>query len=291
MSGKIFVMPGGSQVGRLVVANLLRQGCGVEDVWVGGRRPEALADLGVTARHADYGKPDSLAAAFDGAETVVLIPSTAHPAPRCVEHANALAAARAAGAKRVLFLSILTAEPDSVSAIAPFTLFAENATRNSGLGWAILRMGLYMEPVAEWVPELIKMGRLPYPVSRGRVAYVTRDDVARCLAAVARDASRDGGVYKVAAPPVTMPELAAAVSAGIGQEIPFDACSDHDFIKICLDGEESPFITDVLLSLYRAVERGEFDQPTDDVERLTGQAAESVAAYFKRVLGEGGHGD
>lgn len=284
----IFVMPGSSQVGRLTIAHLKAQGASEDEVIAGARRPAELKGLNVQARQADYSDPATLVAAFAGVQTLILIPTKTPPALRCVEHANALDAAASAGVERVIFLSIMTASVDSVSAVAPFILFAENATRNSGLNWAILRMALYMEPVAEWVPDLIRMGRLPYPVRRGAAAYVTRDDVARFLAAVALDPERKGAIYKIAAPnTVTMPELAAAISEGCGHHIPFEPCSADEFVQICFEGNESPFITRVLVSLYQAIEAGEFDAPSDDVERLTGTPATSVQAFFAKALASG----
>jgi len=281
----IFVMPGGSQVGRLTISHLINRGIDPSKIGAGARSPSKIADLEVVVRAADYDNPDLMAEAFKGVETLLLIPSKTPPAQRCVEHANALDAAQKAGVKRVVFLSILSASPNSVSAIAPFILFAENALRNAGMEWVILRMGLYLEPVADWVPDLKQMGHLPYPVRDGATAYVTRDDVARSLAAVGAGAGETGGTYTIAAPhPVTMPDLARAISDGSGQEIPFKTCSGEEFLKICLDGNEPPFIANVLLSLYRAIEAGEFDVSSDDVERLTGKQATSVADYFKTAL-------
>lgn len=277
----IFVMPGSSQVGQITIAHLLKMGVPADRVIAGSRRPDVHGHHDVTVRKADYNDVKEMEVALAEVDTLILIPTKTPPALRCVEHANALDAARAAGVKRVIFLSILAAVSTSVSAVAPFILFAENATRNSGLEWAILRMGLFMEPVAEWVPDLLKIGRLPYPVRHGSAAYVTREDVARSLAAVALDPERTNKVYNIAAPkPVTMPELANAISEGCGQHIPFEACSASEFLKICFDGNETPFIANTLISLYKAIENGEFDVSTNDVERLTGMPATGVHEFF-----------
>lgn len=283
----IFVQPGTSRVGQLTISHLLSCGVNSSEIIAGARTPATYDGLPVQVRKADYTAPHSLGVAYEGVKTLILIPTMAPPAPRCVEHQNALQAAKQAGVERLLFLSLLTASPDSISAIAPFILFAENATRNSGMDWGLLRMGLYMEPVAEWVPELLKLGYLRYPVRKGSAAYVTRDDVARSLAAAALLPGRIERAYNISAPEaVTMPELAAAISAGVAKEIPFRTCSDEEFLEICLDDDPSPFIANVLLSLYKAIERGEFDGANDDVEKLTGTPAETVASFFGRTLKE-----
>lgn len=279
----IFIMPGSSAVGALTIDALLDLGVAAETIRAGVRSPEKAA-LKVPVVRADYTDPASLRATFEGVKTLALIPTKSPPGQRCVEHENAIAAAAAAGVERVVFLSIVTHSPESVAAIAPFILFAESATRTSGMDWAIVRMGLYLEPVADWVPELVKMGRLPYPVRQGKAAYVTREDVARTFAAVCANPALKGEIYNATADPVTMPELAAAIGAAIGEEIPFEACSQDEFIELCNMSGEPPFITRVLLSLYRAIEMGEMNAFTSDVERVTGRPAETPAHYFQRVL-------
>jgi len=280
----ICIMPAGSKVGQMAIEDLILNGADPKAIIAASRTPEKLKGAKVETRRADYCDQTSMEAAFKGVETLVLIPTMTPPARRCAEHANALSAARTCGVKRVIFLSLLAAGATSVSAIAPFILFAENATRNSGMEWTILRMGLYLEPVAEWIPHLRRLGRMPYPVREGRVAYVSRRDVARALSAAAIANNAAGKIYSISAPEaVTMPQLADVVSRTMGVPLPFETCSDEEFISICFEDEPSAFIANVLLSLYKAIELGEFDHATSDVERLTGSPAETVQEFFHRI--------
>ena len=280
----ICIMPAGSKVGKMVIEDLIRHGTDPTAIIAACRSPEKLEGANVGVRRADYADQASMEAAFKGVETLVLIPTMTPPAPRCVEHANALSAAKSCGVKRVIFLSLLAASPKSVSAIAPFILFAENATRNSGMEWTILRMGLYLEPVAEWIPHLRLLGRMPYPVREGKTAYVSRRDVARALSAAAKAKDAVGEIYSISAPEaVTMPQLAAAISSTIGEPLPFETCTNEEFLSICFEDEPPAFIANVLLSLYKAIEHGEFDHATNDVEKLTGSPTESVQEFFNRV--------
>lgn len=280
----ICVMPASSKIGQMTIEDMVQHGMDPAAIIAASRQAERLKYQTLPSRYADYTDKASMEAAFEGVETLVLIPTMTPPALRCVELENALAAANACGVKRIVFLSLLTADPKSVSAIAPFILFAENAIRNSGMGWTILRMGLYLEPVAEWIPHLRSLGRLPYPVRGGEAAYVSRRDVARALSAAALSKVADGEIYSICAPePVTMPQLAEAISSAFGVPLPFEACSDEEFLKICFEDEPSPFIANVLLSLYKAIECGEFDHAGNDVEKLTGRPAETVKEFFNRV--------
>ena len=76
-------------------------------------------------------------------------------------------AAKEVGVQRVLFSSLSTAKLTSRFLIAPFLLYAESKLRLSGLEWTILRNGMYLDPVAEWLPELVELGDISQHTFQG----------------------------------------------------------------------------------------------------------------------------
>jgi NAD(P)H dehydrogenase (quinone) len=285
---RINVMAASGQLGRKVMGALLDQGAMPADLTASVRTLEKAADLavgGIRLRRADYDDPGSLVEAYIDTDVLLLIASVASVEERIVQHYNALEAAKQAGVKRVVFVSFAAAAPESEFHIAPFSLYAEAKVRQSGLEWTILRDGMYLDPVADWVPDLVKMGRLPYPVRTGRVAYISRDDIARALAAACLDSSTAGNLYELTGPQaLTMSEVADAISQVTGRTVTFDSISEEEYMAICLeDGIPEPFAK-VLASMYRAVENGEFETVTDHVQQLTGTPAETVESYLRRTV-------
>jgi NAD(P)H dehydrogenase (quinone) len=283
----IFVMAATGGVGRGTVESLIAAGFPAGQIVGGARNPgklDWLVNAGGQVRHADYADPVGMRAAFSGVDTLVLIPTMAAPAPRCLEHDNALMAARQAGVRRVVFLSVQSASPESRFLMAPFFLFAESATRLSGMAWTIARMSLYTDPLADWLPDLVRMGRLPYPVREGRVAYVAKADVARALAATARREDLDGRVLEFTGPAsLSMPQVAAEISRAAGVEIGFDSITEAEYGDICrADGSPEGMIAG-MTTLYQAVEAQEFAKATTHVEMLTGLRPESVAETITRL--------
>jgi NAD(P)H dehydrogenase (quinone) len=286
----ILLMGATGNVGRLTLDALLQQGVPASDIVAGARDPHKARGIaaGVATRRADYLDPTGLEAAFRGVETLVLIPTKTGAAPRCVEHGNAIQAAKTAGVKRLVFLSVQSSLPTSRFNVAPFYLFGESAVRVSGLEWTIARMSLYLDPVAEWAPELVRMGRLPYPVREGKVAYVTRADVGRGLAAIARDPGLRGEYFELTGPsPVGMPELAAAVSAATGKPIRFETITDDEYRAFCRAENLDEEMTEALVTMYYAVEAQEFAAASSDIARLTGTPAENVVDGLRRLCNSG----
>lgn len=284
----ILVMAATGQVGGATVRALLAQGVAPSELIAGvrdRRKAQTLSDSGVAARQADYRDRDGMTTAFSGVDTVILIPSMTLPPERCVEYGNALAAARAAGVKRVVFLSIQAATPQSRFSVAAFILFAECATRLSGLEWTIARMSLYADPVIEWAPTLAQTGRLPYPVQQARIAYVTRADVARGLAAIARDPNLNGKILELTGPDsLSMPELAGELSRVTGAPIHFVPVSDDEYREICRQDHVPEEVTEILVTMYHAAEAQEFANVSSDIETLTGTRPESISQAAAKVL-------
>jgi len=278
-------MAASGEVGKGTVAALLAQGVDSGSIIAAVRKPESLTTGALTVRRADYRDEAGMATAFRGVETLILIPTKTPAAPRCNEHANALAAAKAAGVKRVVFLSLQPATPASQCNVAPFILFAECATRQSGMQWTLARMSLYTDPIAEWAPELAQTGRLPYPLVNARIAYVSRSDVSRALAAIARNNNLNGEILELTGPAaLSMPELAQAVSTATGSTVLFKSIDEEEYIGICRRDNLPDEIVDTLVTIYRAAEAQEFSRTTNDILSLTGKAAETVPDALARLL-------
>jgi NAD(P)H dehydrogenase (quinone) len=282
-------MAASGEVGKGAVAALLAQGVDPGSIVAAARNPVSLSIPNTDAlnfRRADYRDEAGMTTAFRGVETLILIPTKTAAAPRCIEHANALAAANAAGVKRVVFLSIQAATPASLFNVAPFILFAECATRQSGLQWTLARMSLYTDPIAEWAPELARTGRLPYPIGNARIAYVSRRDISQALAAIARDNNLNGEILELTGPTaMSMPELALAVSKATGSNVLFQSIGEKEYREICSRDKLPEEIVETLVTMYRAAEAQEFSRVTNDILRLTGKASESVPEALTRLLG------
>jgi NAD(P)H dehydrogenase (quinone) len=284
----ILVMAASGKVGGATIHSLLARGTAPSEVIAGVRNPHkagALEALGVGVRKADYQDCAGMTSAFMGVETVVLIPTMTLPPARCVEYGNALSAARGAGVKRIVFLSIQAATPQSRFTVAPFILFAECSTRLSGMEWTLARMSLYADPLVEWLPTLVESGRLPYPLQHGRIAYVTRADVGRSLAAIACNPNLNGKIVELTGPAsLSMPELAGVLSEATGTSISFTPVSDDEYRDICREEHIPEEVIEILVTMYHAVEAQEFSHVSSDIEMLTGARPESISEAIAKQL-------
>jgi uncharacterized protein YbjT (DUF2867 family) len=107
--------------------------------------PEHIARAGVHVRHGDFAKPDTLAAAFAGADKLLVVsyPGIAH-GQRVQMHKNAIDAAKRAGVKHVYYTS-LAFDPAGASAVMRAHRDTEAYLKESGLTYTIIREGIYSE--------------------------------------------------------------------------------------------------------------------------------------------------
>ncbi|MDH6515390.1 uncharacterized protein YbjT (DUF2867 family) [Streptomyces sp. SAI-135] len=157
----MFVVTGATgNVGAELVRALAASGERVRAVSRAGRSEGLPA--GVTAVAGDLNRPETVRDALDGVRGLFLMPG--YGGQRQI-----LADARAAGVRRVVLLSGLSAGTgDRDNAVAGYLLAAEDAVRASGLDWTFVRPTSFMTNALR-LADQIRAGdtvRVPFPDAR-----------------------------------------------------------------------------------------------------------------------------
>ena len=113
----------------------------------GVRDPEkarGLAERGIRVRQGDFGDPASLRHAFENASQILII-SSSTAGDAVEQHRNAIDAAKAVGAQRVLYTSHMGSNASS-----PFSPMRDHAAteamlKASGMAFTSLRNGFYAD--------------------------------------------------------------------------------------------------------------------------------------------------
>lgn len=209
------------QLGRLTIA-ALKSRASAADVIALVRDPAKAADLGVATRAADYTRTDTLAAAFDGVDVLVMISSNSLD-NRAGQHRNVIAAAKAARVGRIVYTSILKGDA-SPMVLARDHVETEAALKASGLPVTLLRNGWYTENVTGTLAGAIGGGAIIGCAGDGRISFAARADLAEAAAVAATDAGHAGKVYELAGDTaMTMADFAAEVARQLGKPLPYNS--------------------------------------------------------------------
>jgi NAD(P)H dehydrogenase (quinone) len=185
-------------LGRLVIESLLQRGVPADQIVAAGRNLDKIkdfADRGVRTVSIDYSDPDSLAAAFKGAQKLLLI-SGSEAGQRTPQHRNAIDAAKAAGVELIIYTSIAGSET-STMILASEHQATEAMLAESGVPFTLLRHGWYLENYTEQLPTFLQQGAITGSAGEGRISAATRADFADAAAAVVTSEGHAGAVYEL----------------------------------------------------------------------------------------------
>jgi NAD(P)H dehydrogenase (quinone) len=222
------------QLGRLVVESLLERGTPAGDIVAIGRDASKTADLearGVQVRIADYTKPETLAAALEGVDRLLLISGSA-VGQRVKQHANVLKAAADAGVGFVAYTSAPKADTTDL-ALAPEHKATEQLIRDSGIPFAFLRNNWYTENYFQVLEQAQYTGLVIASLGDGKVASASRRDFAEAAAVVLAGDGHDGRVYELSGDTAWgYDELTATLSDLLGRPVEYRRVSAKEHRKI-----------------------------------------------------------
>lgn len=278
------------QLGKLVVRALLAR-VPAERIGVSVRDPAKaadLADLGVRVRRADFAEPETLRAAFEGAERILLVSSNAAASggDTLAQHRAAIAAAKAAGVRRLLYTSQMSASAESHFPPGRDHAATELMLADSGLAWTSLRHGFYAQSALAMHGAGFASGRLVGPPD-GKVAWTTHEDLAEAdallLAGLAEEI--DGPTPPLtAAEALDLADLAEMATRILGRPVTRETVTEEDFRAGALkQGLPAP-VVEILLGRHRASQAGEFAPPDSTLARLLGRPPRAMRGFLEEKL-------
>ena len=261
------------QLGRLVVEALLDSGVPAEQIVAAGRSTDRIADLGgrgVQVRSIDYSQPGSLRQAFAGADKVLLV-SGSEVGQRVEQHRNAVEAAREAGVGLIAYTSIANADTTAMQ-LAAEHVATEEILRDSGIPFALLRNGWYLENYTAQLPVQLQHGAVLGSAGDGRVSAAARADYAAAAAAVLLRDGQAGKVYELGGDDAfTLSELAGEVSAASGQDVTYRNLPAEQYTEVLVEAGLPEAYAAILADSDLGIARGDLLVTTGDLSALLGR--------------------
>jgi NAD(P)H dehydrogenase (quinone) len=268
------------QLGRLVVDGLREQGA----KFAAGVRNTSV-DLGVEVRELDYNRPETIEAAFQGAEKVLLI-SGSEVGQRVPQHTAVVEAAKKAGVQHLVYTSCLHADTTEW-AVAPEHKVTEEVIRTSGIPYTILRNGPYNENDVDRIKLAAQIGVLTTAAGDGRVASATRKDFADAAVAVLTGSGHENKTYELTGDSAwTYGELAEEIGKVAGRPVEHKSLTVDEFQRTLVEQASLPAeIAGFVATLDGNVATGQVGDTPGDLRALIGRPTTPVSVTVKEVLG------
>ncbi|MEW1997491.1 NAD(P)H-binding protein [Streptomyces coelicoflavus] len=239
-------------------------------------KAQHLADRGVRVRQGSYEDPVALRDSFDGAEQVLLVSGNDPAADMVGLHRNAVEAAVAAGARRILYTSQHGAVPGNPYRPSDIHIATEAILGDSGVPWTALRNGAY-GPLDEVLGPWQRTGVIARPED-GPVPYTDRDDVAEATAVVlAGDRSFDGPVTLTAPTAVTFDDLSRIASGLTGRTVERVVLDDEQWVADQITTGVPEPVARLMLTWYQAARGGCFAEAGPLLAELLGREPRTAA--------------
>lgn len=272
-------------LGSLVVARLLAR-VPAAQIGLSVREPDQAkrwADLGVRVRPGDFEDPASLVHAFEGVTDILIISAAAVGEVAERRHRNAIAAARDAGATRIVYTSHMGARVDSAFPPMRSHVTSEELLAASGVPYVSLRNGFYASTPMRFLGPALASGKLVAPAD-GKVSWTTHHDLAE---AAARALAEPGTLHGITAPLTAgvahdLADVARIASEVTGTPIERVVVSDDEFRRSMVEQKLPEMAIAMSLGLFAAARRGDFAAVDPELERLIGRAPQTVRDLIPR---------
>jgi uncharacterized protein YbjT (DUF2867 family) len=283
----ILVTGAGGNVGRPLLDELAAAKVPARAAYHSADKAANARAAGRDAVAVDYARPETLQPALDGVESVFLLGSGAMG--QTEGETNVVRAAKAAGVRRVVKLSVIGADEEEFR-FARTHRPVERAIEESGLAWTFLRPASYMQNFVNFMAPTIRSQHAIYTlIPNARFNHVDTRDVARVAATVLTRGGHDGQAYTLTGPrSFSYREAAATIRAVTGTPVQAVGITEDDARAGMKANGISDFYADYLVDLDRWYESGKADVVNSSIHDLTGRAPTSFEEFVRDFVGEFG---
>ncbi|MCI4184660.1 SDR family oxidoreductase [Dickeya dianthicola] len=270
------------QLGQLVI-DKLKQKVSDSEIVALVRTPAKAEHLGVSAREADYTRPETLDLALQGIDTLLLI-SGNEIGQRAKQHANVIKSAIKNGVKRIVYTSLLHADESPLN-LAPEHIETENDIKGSGLSYTILRNGWYSENYTASIGPALGLGAFYGSAGEGKISSAPREDYAEAAVEVLTSPGHDGKTYELAGDEFyTLADLAAEISRQAGKDIPFIDIPESEYAAALKSAGLPEGFADAIASWDTGASQDALFDDSHQLSALIGRATTPISVSVKKAI-------
>ena len=276
----ILVTGATGNVSSAVIANLTAVGAEVRALVLDESKAQGLKDAGVEVVVGDLRKPETLDAAFSGADKVFLL--TPGSSDQVSMARNAIAAARRAGGPHVVRSSALVPAPAKATILGRQHAEIDAELMASGLPYTIIRPTFFMQNTMMAGQTVASDGLMYMPFKHGSLGMIDVRDVADVAAKVLTSDGHVGKTYTLTGPAsISFHDVAAGLSNALGKEVKYVDVPVEAGREAMIGMGFSEWDADSFAELFVNFSEGGADFNTSDVEYVTGHPARSYETFAR----------
>lgn len=276
----ILVTGAGGTIGRLLVEELKASNHKFRPAYYTKEKADKMTAEGGGAVALDFAKPETLRPALVGVDTVFLL--GAGGLGQTEGETNVVREAKAAGAKKIVKLSVWGAEGEGFS-FAKIHRPVERAIEASGLSWTFLRPNGFMQNFVNYLGASIKgQGVFYQNAADTKISHIDARDIARVAAAALTRPGHEGKAYDLTGPQaLSYGDAAEVLTRVLGKKVAYVAVSDEAAKAGMLAAGMPEFYVDYLIDLSQFYRKGGAARVTSAVKDVTGKDPVSFEQFVR----------
>lgn len=248
-------------------------------------KAEHLTAKGINVRVGDYHNAESLEAAFQGVEKLLLISSNDFN-DRLGQHKKVVDAAVKAGVKHLFYTGVTMNDINSspLKAFLEDHYLTENHIKASGLTYTFLENGLYAEVIPLFLGENVTETGVFFPAGEGKVAFASRRDLGEAAANVLLGNGHENQTYRLTgAVAYSFEEVAQLLSELSGKNVKYISPEPEVFVETLKQFGLPEHIIQMSLGFASGMKNNDFDKSFDTLEKLLGRKPTTLKDFLKEA--------
>ena len=229
-----------------------------------------------------YDKSEDTVKSLEGIEVLFMVSGSENP-NRVQQHKDFIDAAKVAGVSHIIYLSFYNASKNSIFTLGRDHYATEEYIKENGFKYTFLRDNFYADFFVDLCREY---GEIKGPAGNGKVSAVVRSDVSEVAAKILENPGKwENHTLNMTGPEeLSMTEIVKAVSEYLGKEIKYIEETVEEAYESRKIWKAEQWEYDSWVSTYTAIAENEQSGISNDIEKVLGRKATSLAEYLKKIV-------
>ena len=229
-----------------------------------------------------YDKSADTMKSLEGIEVLFMVSGSENP-NRVQQHKDFIDAAKIAGVSHIIYLSFYNASKNSIFTLGRDHYATEEYIKENGFKYTFLRDNFYADFFVDLCREY---GEIKGPAGNGKVSAVVRSDVSEVAAKILENPGKwENHTLNMTGPEeLSMTEIVKAVSEYLGKEIKYIEETVEEAYESRKIWKAEQWEYDSWVSTYTAIAENEQSGISNDIEKVLGRKATSLAEYLKKIV-------
>ena len=229
-----------------------------------------------------YDKSEDTVKSLKGIEVLFMVSGSENP-NRVQQHKDFIDAAKIAGVSHIIYLSFYNASKNSIFTLGRDHYATEEYIKENGFKYTFLRDNFYADFFVDLCREY---GEIKGPAGNGKVSAVVRSDVSEVAAKILENPGKwENHTLNMTGPEeLSMAEIVKAVSEYFGKEIKYIEETVEEAYESRKIWKAEQWEYDSWVSTYTAIAQNEQSGISNDIEKVLGRKATSLAEYLEKIV-------